>query len=111
MKIFLKRSSIVEYGTSSLFLTPRYGILQSGAAVAMLLRKVLGGKETRPRPVHFTLHVKDLLDHPFQVHSIVEAISSFSSVDLQFDSEEEQAIQDQRLPEAVIGFLDRKSVV
>ena len=105
MKIFLKRSSIVEYGTSSLFLTPRYGILQSGAAVAMLLRKVLGGKETRPRPVHFTLHVKDLLDHPFQVHSIVEAISSFSSVDLQFDSEEEQAIQDQRLPEAVIGFL------
>lgn len=105
MKIFHKRTSIVEYGTSSLFLTPRCDILQSGAAVAMLLRKVLGGKETRPRPVHLTLHVKDLLDHPFQVYSIVEAISSFSSVDLQFDSEDEQAIQDQRLPGAVIGFL------
>ena len=68
MKIFLKRSSIVEYGISLLFSTPGYDILQSGAAVAMFL--VLGGygyapgnTEAEGKSQHFCLSRNWLVAH------------------------------------------------
>ena len=102
MDIFFKRTKMVDYGDSSLFLAPRCNILRSAPGVAMLLHEVLGHKEQLP--VHLTLQMGDLLEYPSQVYCIANAISTFSSVDL-LHGEEEQVTRDGRLPGAVVRFL------
>ena len=99
---FIKRTKVIEYGTSSVTVSPSDTLLQISAGIDNLLWMVLASnKECR-----LCLESVHLIRYKPEVERIVKGISSFLSVEIRFPVEDKQTKEEmKRLPHAVLQVL------